>query len=261
MMKRVYFCEDSLEGIFSAVYDAWSDRNGHANNEIRILTGEDQGDMELFTEYLYIRNSDEKISKVVRAVCGKISEEAYELVCGASCSCELSRGDDIYRFLIIGFSMGKGVVDCLYNKDVMRIFELNRNVSNEAHHYKGFLRFQEMEDGILVGRIKPKNDIIRLLAPHFSDRLNQENFVIYDENRNTAIIHQKAERWFYTGGEILNLEKIKKITEKEESIDSMWKAFFSSVSIKERENKGLQRNNLPLRFRSNMSEFKLPGQE
>lgn len=191
----------------------------------------------------------------------KISNEAYELICGASCSCEASRGDDIYRFLIVGFSMGKGIIDCLHNKYVMKIFELNRNVSNEAHHLKGFLRFQEMEEGILISKIAPKNDIIRLLAPHFSDRLSQENFVIYDENRDTAIIHQKAKQWFYTGGEFLDTDKIKKITEKEESIGSMWKAFFSSISIKERENKGLQRNNLPLRFRSNMPEFKSSGQE
>lgn len=254
-MKKVYFCENSLEGIFSAAYDAWNDRNGHANNEIRILEGEDQGDMELFTEYIYVKNLDEKVTKVVCSIYDKISEEAYELICGASCSQEASRGDDIYRFLIVGFFIGKGVVDCLHNKDVMRIFELNRNVSNEAHHYKGFLRFQEMEEGILIGKIAPKNDVIRMLAPHFSNRLSQENFIIYDENRNTAVIHQKAKPWFFTAGEMLNLEKIKKTSEKEENIDSMWKAFFASISIKERENKGLQRNNLPLRFRSNMPEF------
>lgn len=255
-MKRVYFCENSLEGIFSAVYDAWNDRNGHANNEICLLAGEDQGNMELFTEYIYVKNSEEKISKVVKAICEKISNEAYELICGASCSCEASRGDDIYRFLIVGFSVGKDVVNCLHNRHVLRVFELDRNVSNEAHHFKGFLRFQEMEDGILISKIAPKNDIIRLLAPHFSDRLKPENFIIYDENRNTVIIHQKEKQWFYTGAEFLDMDKIKKITEKEESIGSMWKAFFSSISIKERENKGLQRNNLPLRFRSNMPEFK-----
>lgn len=171
-MKKVYFCEDSLEGIFSGIYEAWSGRNGHANNEIRILNGEDQGNMELFTEYIYVKNSEEKISKVIRAIYEKISEEAYELICGAACSYEISRGDDIYRFLIVGFSMGKGIVDCLHNKYVMRIFELNRNVGYEAHHFKGFLRFQEMEEGILIGKIAPKNDIIRVLAPHFSDRLS-----------------------------------------------------------------------------------------
>jgi len=253
--KKVYQCEDSLEGILTAVYEAWSSRNGHANNEIRILSGDNQGDMELFTEYIVVKNSEEKIAKVIKAVYEKISSEAYELICSAACSCELSRGDDIYRFLIVGFSVGKGIVDQLHNKYVMRIFELTRNVSNEAHHLKGFLRFQEIEEGILVAKLAPKNDVIRILAPHFSDRLCQENFIIYDENRNTAIVHGENKEWFYTDGSMLDVDRIKNVSEREESIDSMWKAFFRTISIKERENKNLQRNNLPIRFRSNMTEF------
>ena len=65
-----------------------------------------------------------------------------------------------------------------------------------------------------------------------------------------------ADQWFYTYADLLDLEKIKEMTEKEQNIDNLWKAFFNSVSIKERENKGLQRNNLPLRFRGNMPEFR-----
>lgn len=260
-IKKVFLCEDSLEGIFTAVYEAWSCRNGHNNNEIKIISGEDMGNMELFTEYIQVVNSEEKIYKVIKAIRDKLSMEIYDRICGAACSGESSRGDDIYRFLIVGFAVGKDVMDYLQNDYVMRIFELNRNVSNEAHHLKGFLRFQETWDDILVSKIAPQNDVIRLLAPHFADRLSQENFVIYDEKRNTAIVHAKQKPWFYTGGDALNLEKIKNVSEREEDIESMWKAFFASISIKERENKKLQRNNLPLRFRSNMTEFEMPREE
>ena len=137
----------------------------------------------------------------------------------------------------------------------MKIFELNRNVTNEAHHYKGFLRFRETEDGILIGKLSPKNDIIRLLAPHFSDRLSLENFVIYDEGRDCAVIHPKSTQWFFTDTKLLNIEEYSNVTEKEQSVTDMWKAFFTSVSIKERENKDLQKNNLPFHFRSSMTEF------
>lgn len=259
--RKVFLCEDSLEGIFTAVYDAWSSRNGHGNNEIQIISGDNMGNMELFTEYIYVKSSEEKINKVIKAIIGKISEEAYDCICGAACSCEPSRGDDIYRFLILGFSIGKSVIDCLQYDAVLRIFELNRNVSNETHHLKGFLRFQEIGEGILVSKITPKNDTIRLLAPHFADRLNQENFVIYDENRNTAILHPKGKPWFYTNGNVLDINKINSISAQEEETAANWKAFFASISIKERENKNLQRNNLPLRFRGNMLEFEKERQE
>jgi hypothetical protein len=37
--------------------------------------------------------------------------------------------------------------------------------------------------------------------------------------------------------------------------EQMWKAFVESISIKERENEKLQKNNLPLHFRTYMPEF------
>ena len=61
------------------------------------------------------------------------------------------------------------------------IFGLCRNVYNENHLLTEFLRFSETPGGILVSRIGPKNDIMTLLAPHFADRLPEENWVIYDE--------------------------------------------------------------------------------
>lgn len=35
----------------------------------------------------------------------------------------------------------------------------------------------------------------------------------------------------------------------------LWKAFFNNIAIKERINPKLQRNNLPIRFRRDMTEF------
>ena len=69
------------------------------------------------------------------------------------------------------------------------IFGLCRNVYNENHLLTEFLRFSETPGGILVSRIGPKNDIMTLLAPHFADRLPEENWVIYDENHKRAAVH------------------------------------------------------------------------
>ena len=45
----VFICEDSLEGIFTGVYDACASRLGHRN--IRLATGEPEN-YELFSEYI-----------------------------------------------------------------------------------------------------------------------------------------------------------------------------------------------------------------
>lgn len=197
----------------------------------------------------------EKTNKVVKAVREKISEEAYGMICNAILSDSMEKGDIIYRFLIIGFSMGAKVVDNLSNDAVLNIFNLNRNVGNETHHLLGFIRFSESINKILLAKIKPKNDVLRLLAPHFSDRLNTENFVIYDENRKSAILHRSGYQWIYTADMEFNEEKMKLITDAEEEYRILWKTFFDTIAIEERKNFKLQRNNLPLRFRSNILEF------
>lgn len=255
MTKKVFFCADSAESIFTAIYDAWSSRYGHNNIEIRALSEENQGNMELFCEYIYVKEEEEKVRKVIKAIREKISAHALDIVLNAACSCEADKADAIYRFLILGFSMGKNILDYTNHDVVLKIFNMNRNVGNETHHYKGFARFMEIENKILLGKITPKNDIIRLLAPHFSDRLGMENFIIYDENRRTAIIHRSGYPWVYTNADDFNIDSFSEGTKEEIEFSKLWKTFFDTIAIEERKNPRLQRNNIPLRYRGNMLEF------
>ena len=39
---------------------------------------------------------------------------------------------------------------------VEKVFELSRSVGGEAHNLKGFLRFRELENGVLYAPITPK---------------------------------------------------------------------------------------------------------
>lgn len=257
--KRIYICEDAIEGIFTAIYDAWSSRYGHDNIRIEVQSDtEECNTMELFSEYIVVVRDDGKAEKVAKSIREKISSEAFDMVCHAAWSTIESKADDIYRFLILGFAMGAKVVNYLNNEVVMRIFEMNRSVDYEAHHMFGFLRFKLIQGNILVAKINPKNNILSILAPHFSDRFGSENFIIYDEKRKTAIIHQSGYQWFYTDAKDFNLEQLEQldhISENEIQFQMLWKTFFESIAIEERKNFNLQRNNLPLRFRSNMTEF------
>ena len=61
----VFICEDSLEGIFTGVYDACASRLGHRN--IRLATGEPEN-YELFSEYIHVAPSADKTGKVIRTI-------------------------------------------------------------------------------------------------------------------------------------------------------------------------------------------------
>lgn len=254
--KKVYQCEGSIDGIFTAIYDAWDSRYGHDNIRIEVMDeGRTDLNFEFFTEYIKVNTDMEKVEKVARSIKKKISPEAYDMIFYGACSGSYDRGDIIYRFLIEGFRIGKQIVECLSNDVVMNLFNLNRSVGNERHHYLGFLRFVQTKSNILYAKINPKNDVIRLLAPHFADRIGNEDFIIYDETRRTAIIHRTGYPWVYTVIKDMDVEQLLMEERLEDDYEELWRTFFTSIAIKERSNPNLQRNNLPKRFRGNMTEF------
>lgn len=252
----IFLCQDTLEGILCGVYDAWMSRLGHSNLKLLLDT---EYNYEMFAEYRNAEVCEEKTEKVIHSIRRKISEDAYRYVYRAALSEEAGKADLIYRFLIYGFHLGKSVLDALQLPPVHEIFRLNRAVANEAHLLIEFLRFSQLPEGVLFGVIGPKNDVTTLLMPHFADRLRGERFIIYDEKRKKAGIHREGENWYLLEGEAAKaLDAFVGRTDAEEYAD-LWKTFFHSISIKERENYVCQRGHLPLRFRSYMTEFQGRG--
>lgn len=257
--KFIYRCEDSAEGIFTAIYDAWASVHRHEENRIEVVTEEPEA-MYLFAEYIDVVPDAEKSEKVQRSVRLRISEEAYEMVMKAVLSQDAEKGEIIYRFLIYAYREGAKACKCYGNPWSMKLFETVRNFDNESHHLKGFLRFDEQKNGWLIARYAPKNNVLGDLMEHFSDRLNAEDFMIFDENRRIVGIHKCSTSWFVYW---LSGEEYRVLLDRTEETDSfvdLWKVFHSRIAIAERENRMLQRNNLPLRFRPYMTEFRETAQ-
>ncbi len=257
MTKHIYLCDDTIDGIFSAIYQAWSSRNGHVNNKIEEKSeGTKYSNIELFAEYIPVETDYNLSLKVANSIREKISAEAYEMVYRVALSDYSGKADLIYRFLILGFSVGSRITEHLSNEVVNSVFRINKNVSNEAHHFLGFIRFSEQENGLLTAVIHPKNHILSIIAPHFADRLPLEKFLIYDDNRKMAALHVPNRPWVLAEVPELDQDSLKKISFQEDDYRGLWKTFYQHISIKERENYYLQRNNLPLRFRKDMTEFR-----
>lgn len=261
----IYMCEPMLEGILCGVYDAWAAARtapaGHEGVKL-VLKGECE-DLELFADYRDAEVLQDKAGKVINSVCRKLSQEVYRQVYTASLSQEKDRADKIYRFLVQAFRCGPAILEMLQIPACYDIFRMSRNVYNENHLLTEFLRFSQTPGGILTARIGPKNDVLTLLAPHFADRLPEENWVIYDENHKRAAVHPAGRSWFMVN-EPLDPEQedsetgwqywLKERTDEEEYED-MWRMFCDTIAIRERKNPVCQRTHLPLRFRPYMTEF------
>lgn len=256
-MKHIYLCDDSIDGIFTAIYQAWSSKYGHSNNKIEEKNeGSKYSNIELFAEYIAVDTDYTLSVKVSEAIKKKISEEAYEMIYHTALSDYCGKADLIYRFLILGFSVGSSITKHLSNEVVNNVFRINKNVFNEAHHLMGFLRFSQQENGLLTSVIHPKNHVLTIITPHFADRLMQERFLIFDENRKIASFHIPGNPWFLADVGDINQSSLDQISLSEDEYRDLWKIFHENIAIKDRLNPELQRNNLPLRFRRDMTEFK-----
>ena len=214
-----------------------------------------ESNYELFCEYHKVEPDAGIADKVIRSIRQKISSEAYEYLYKAMMTRNPMKADYVYRFMILGFYYGRSVVNFLSNDAVSQIMKLSGRVGMEAHHYTGFIRFQEIEGGILLARFRPENNIVTIIAPHFADRFSNENFVIYDEARKVAVIHEKNKPWFLIHSDVFSVEKAGELSNEEANLQQVWNTFVTSVSIKERENRSLQQNLVPLRYREFMNEF------
>lgn len=202
--KKMLICDDTMEGIFTAVYDGW--RWGNRGFSVGIAVREPDYP-ELFTENLEIISDSVKAFKVARTIKNRLGGQVYEAVCYAAAS---------------------------------------------VHPEKGTAIFYLLRRALEKGRIDTR--VLELLAPHFSDRFPNENWMIYDKKRQKVLAHEQGGECTVYIQAVLNTQEMDPVQSDE--YENLWKAFCSHITIPERKNPGLQRQFVPLKFRSNMPEFR-----
>lgn len=253
----IFLCEESTDGILTGVYDAWSSRLGHECVALRI---DAQMDLELFAEYRKVDTNAQKAQKVARSVQKKMGMEAWQTIYQASLCAALDRADCIYRVIVLGMSPHVGqhtarrIIWNLQNPDVARIFELSRKTGNEAHRYLQFVRFRELESGVLFSEIHAENQVLPLIGDHFSDRFPNENFMIYDSGHGDCLIHGRSRPWFILRDTKPDTLAADRTSALEQDMQKLWRGFCKSITIDERKNLHLQQQFWPLKYRPWMTE-------
>lgn len=260
-MRTIYVCEDSLTGIFSGIYEVWK----------RKMTAEEAGlevgdsfERRLFCEYIFCKAEERKALAVIRMIQKNLGADVYEKISYALLSADRRKADMVFRAMLEAKKLSRKdrLMEHLGNEAVRAVFGMYRQVANEAHHYKGFVRFRELKNKTLFAKIEPKHAVLPCIAEHFADRFPQENWIIYDKPHEVFLIHEKGKRYYFLQqymcmkGDSGSAQKIAGgFSEEEMDYETLWKGFVQSISVAERENRALQNQNLPLRFRTNLVEF------
>lgn len=251
----VFTCENQLEDILTCIYDAWewALKNGHDNVRFE---KEPIVQMNFLDEYTHVSADEIKVNKVIRSIKNKISYSAFTTVYYVSLSKEEDSLSVIYDFLRIGFKVGAKVLNMHTYPAVLRIMDIKKNVSNEIGQFTEFARFTSIDNKVYISHIEPKNNVLYPVAENFADRMPSENWMIVDDSRRIAVVHPKDKKMFV---QLLNDKEYEKLLKTEEYIDEfvdMWKTFFESIAIEQRQNKKCQRNHFPIWTRKHVTEFR-----
>ena len=257
MEELILICEDSVEGILTAIYRIYEWKL--CGKRVKIQTG--ASDLCLFTQYREVMPDAECAAKVARTLRRRFGEQAWEAISYALASEEADKSQAVYETIAAGLSgrIRGPLLQALAEPCIHRVFALSRSVHRVRERVLQFLRFQEITGGILYGEIAPDADVLAFVMPHFADRFPLENFVILDERRAAAGIHPAGKAWFLTKLSKQELDTLQQAgqqkDENEQEIEVLFQSFCRSLSILERQNQPLQQQLVPLKYRMHMTEF------
>ena len=99
---KIYHCEDSLEGIFTAIYNTYED---HCIIRDTMVTTIEEN--LLFSESVEVIPDPEKTVKVIRTLKRRFGEEDYESLCLALSSPKPEKAQAVYRTIAKGLSANR----------------------------------------------------------------------------------------------------------------------------------------------------------
>lgn len=240
-----YIYDGSFEGLLTCIYEAYY---RHENPE-RIIPYE-PAQFNMLDLNIKIPTDGEKASRVYNSILDKISSDALDNVYYAYLSEDPESGISIYEYLKLGWKMGARVDMFLSEDRVLKLHKIVQRVGAERHRMLGLLRFGECRDGIYYSQIEPDHNILQLIAPHFANRMADQNWIIHDIKRGLAAIYN-MKGWVLTE---LELNSLPDMSSREAFYQSLWKQYFRSISIESRTNLRLQVQHMPRRYWSHLVE-------
>lgn len=242
----IYLYDGSFDGLLTAVFMSF------AQHEIPMGIEVD-GDIQqtLGISYFYVSADSEKASRIIKSIKSKISAQALQNISFTFLSNVKDKEMKILAYIHRCFKYGKSVNSHLNDTYVADVLNAALYVINEAHKFKGFVRFSELEGGILYAEISPINRILPCLILHFTSRYPAMPFMINDLTHSECLVYNGKEcviretssmpRLQYTENELLHRE--------------LWREFYNTVEIKERHNERCRMNNMPKRYWKHLTEL------
>lgn len=247
MSELVYLYDGSFEGFLCCVFESYT------RKEVLTAICSDEDFAPLLFASRTVETCRPNALRVYRSFV-KISPQAASLIQRGFLTCLPDREYRLYLFIRKLYREGPSLLRRFSDATYHPIFTAVRHLEGEAHQLRGFVRFSEFS-GILGGEIEPKNRVLPLLRSHFCSRYQNETFFLYDRTHHEVLLHDHRK------SEIRPIDDFQMAPpdEEEASYRILWKRFYDTIAIRERENPKCRMTHMPKRYWSTMTEFQSPS--
>ena len=243
--------DSTFEGLLCAVFDAYTQRIFPD-----ALVGINEIPPLIASRVHAVSTEEAHFERVYQGLKKRLSPRGMQQLKYAWLSEEAGAGMAAFRYIRKVFDARAPVEGDLADPDIFAIIKLARKVAKDAHLLLGFVRFQKTADGKYAATISPKHNILPLLLRHFASRFAEQQWIIFDMGRQYGVMHDGLgfHDVYLDNGQIADLVKnigrlpVGELAADELLVQDLWKTYFASVSIKERENPRQQRRCMPRRF-------------
>jgi len=204
-----FICRPTISGILTGIYDAWdfalrircpegskvtyvskpSKQGGHDLLRLVVDGGFHFRD---YSKFIDVLPNDTKAELVSNTIARRLGDELRDFCLTAILSGAKDRADTLYRFLLYAFGIGHDAIDHTERTEVRYLRSYYQSVLREGSLLFGFPGFEKLSDAlgeIYIARLRPKNDVLDLIARHFVNQRPHEIFLLYNENNCTYVLH------------------------------------------------------------------------
>lgn len=251
MISLVY--DGSFEGFLTVVFDTY-----YQKLDVKAIDPLVPTKKGLFEEIKEVITDAEKAARVWKGIEQKAGKKAARFIY----VCFLSEKSGLEIMLLAAVKeLLKGHINYLKNyrnPTLVDLQKIRKQMGREVHRMHAFVRFRETIDGLWVALIEPDFNVLPLAGQHFKDRYPAMKWFIIDLKRHYGLYHEKGKMEFKTieNEQLFELKKVDSdiLTTEENAFTDLWKTYFKSVNISERNNHKLQLRHVPKRYRHLMTE-------
>ena len=240
--------DNTFEGLLTAIFYAYSEKEPCFISKLKYYTPN------MLNEVINIAIEDDKFDRVYKSIVNNLNKNVLIKIYYLFLSDIPSADTLCLKYLKLCYKYGVNINLAKNNDIIIEVDKYCKRVTNETHRIIGFVRFKEVGPLNFYASIEPDHNILPLILNHFVERFSDQNFIIHDLKRNSAIIYNRKDSIIteFTKEEANNFLR----SNNDSTFENLWKTFYKSINIEERRNLRQQRGYMPMRYWKHLTELK-----